>query len=88
MTQFPFGFISGIDGDLVTVRRYDRNAEIDQGANVVILPTGHEVVNTQHFNILVEGLAEIKATCDGHSDQPIAVILEAILEEIEALNRK
>lgn len=37
-----------------------------------------------HQDLLVEALAEIKASVDGHSDQTIPAILDGILAEIAA----
>lgn len=48
------------------------------------IPEGYTLIATRHFDALAEGLAEIKATNDGHSDQPISEIIEWILSEIEA----
>ena len=54
-----------------------------------------EIVNTRqspkamiaerHFNILCEAMAEIKATVDGKSTQPIKDIVSGCLDEIEML---
>lgn len=38
------------------------------------------------LDILVEALAEVKATSDGHGDQPIADIVSGCLAEIEAIS--
>jgi hypothetical protein len=39
----------------------------------------------RHLMIMAEALSEIKATSDGHSDQPIADIISGCLGEIQAL---
>ena len=39
----------------------------------------------RHFLILVAALAEIKATIDGHSDQPVRAIVDGCLMEIARL---
>lgn len=41
--------------------------------------------NREHFDILATALSEIKATSDGHSDQPVADIIAWCLAEIAAL---
>lgn len=38
------------------------------------------------LNILVEAMAEVKATSDGESDQPIADIVSGCLAEIAAIS--
>lgn len=38
-----------------------------------------------HFDILAEAMAEVKASSDGLSDQPIAEIVQGCLDEIAAL---
>lgn len=38
------------------------------------------------LNILVEAMAEVKATSDGESDQPIADIVSGCLDEIAAIS--
>jgi len=45
-------------------------------------------IDPRHFEILAEAMAEIKATSDGLSNQPIADIVAGCLEEIAALGRK
>lgn len=40
----------------------------------------------RHFEILAEAMAEVKATSDGLSYQPIADIVAGCLEEIDALS--
>ena len=40
-----------------------------------------------HFTILVEALAEIKATVDGQSSQPVTDIVAGCISEIAALKR-
>lgn len=42
--------------------------------------------STRHFEILAEAMAEVKATSDGPSDQPIADIVAGCLTEIAALS--
>lgn len=43
---------------------------------------GYVLVSEKHFDALCEGMAEIKATNDGFSDQPIANIICGVLDEI------
>ncbi|MEO3387365.1 hypothetical protein [Mesorhizobium sp. CAU 1741] len=43
------------------------------------------VVDLRHFNILVEAMAEVKATSDGLSDQPVADIVQGCIDEIASL---
>lgn len=38
-----------------------------------------------HLNILAEAMAEVKATSDGLSDQPIAAIVAGCIDEIKEL---
>lgn len=45
-------------------------------------------IDPRHFEILTEAMAEVKATSDGLSDQPIADIVAGCLAEIEALGRE
>lgn len=42
-------------------------------------------IDPRHFDILAEAMAEVKATSDGLSDQPIADIVAGCIEEIAAL---
>lgn len=42
--------------------------------------------NRAHFELLAEALAEVKATSDGDSEQPIAQIVAGCLAEIAALS--
>lgn len=44
-----------------------------------------KVIDPRHFDILVEAMAEVKATSDGLSDQPIADIVQGCIDEIAAL---
>ena len=46
---------------------------------------GGRAVDPRHFDILAEAMAEVKATSDGLSDQPIADIVQGCLDEIAAL---
>lgn len=45
----------------------------------------NEPINPRHFEILAEAMAEVKATSDGLSDQPIADIVAGCLAEIAAI---
>jgi hypothetical protein len=47
------------------------------------VPYGWNLVSEQHLDALVTALAEIKATNDGESNQPIGTIIEWALERIK-----
>ena len=47
------------------------------------IPLGWTLIHDRHFNALADAMAEIKATNDGVSIQPIAEILAWCLREIE-----
>lgn len=61
------------------------NASLPQAVipSSVKVPIGWTLISDKHYDALAEGLAEIKATSDGQSDQPIEDIIKGILEEIE-----
>lgn len=42
---------------------------------------------SRRVTVLVEALAEIKATVDGHSDQPVAAILDGCIAEMGKIGR-
>ncbi len=46
------------------------------------VPLGWTLISDKHYNALAEGLAEIKATSDGQSDQSIPDIINGIIAEI------
>lgn len=46
------------------------------------VPLGWTLISDKHYDALAEGLAEIKATSDGQSDQPIPDIINGIIAEI------
>lgn len=66
--------------------RYMIRAKASLTAALSALPTGipfgWSLIHDKHFSALADGMAEIKATSDGQSDQPIADIVAGVLAEI------
>jgi len=77
--------------------KYDWNRRADTIASLTARNAALEAENAglrlavrqspsmRHFQILVEAMAEVKATSEGLSDQPIANIVSGCLSEIAAL---
>ena len=62
------------------------NALDEAAATIAALPAVTVGVDPRIINLNAEALAEIKATVDGQSDQPVKAIIYGLLAEIAALN--
>ncbi|MDF1599670.1 hypothetical protein PZ895_07760 [Mesorhizobium sp. YIM 152430] len=65
-------------------RLRERVAELE-AENIRMAFALKQAPSQRHFDILVEAMAEVKATSDGGSDQPIADIVAGCIAEITAL---